>query len=33
MIFIFWPAVLSHVGKKTRSLNLRVYDYASDVSG
>jgi hypothetical protein len=33
MIFIYWPAVLSHVGKKVRSLNLRVYVYASNLSG
>jgi hypothetical protein len=33
MIFIYWPAVLSHFSKKARSLNLRVYVYASNRSG
>jgi hypothetical protein len=33
MIFIYWPEVLSHLGKKARSLNLGVYVYASNLSG
>jgi hypothetical protein len=33
MIFIYWATVLSHLGKKARSLNLRVYVYASNLSG
>jgi hypothetical protein len=33
MIFIYWPAVLPHLDKKARSLNLRPYNYASNLSG
>jgi hypothetical protein len=33
MIFIYSLAVLSHHGKKRTVLNLRAYDYASNLSG